>query len=76
VRITRLLIEPGHSVQLQPPCGMLVAIEAGEIVLSGAGGEERLSLQPASFKWRQIAETMELINRGGSTIHVVDVLVK
>lgn len=76
VRVVRFILQPGASATLHPPCGMLVAVTSGEALLRSAGGDARLTLDPANFQWRQSAGKMELINVGTNVLHAVDVLVK
>jgi len=76
VLVTRVLLAPGESLLLQPPCGMLVAVDTGSATLNAGGGEARLELQPASFQWRQSGTPVTLTNTGTTPLHAIDVLVK
>lgn len=76
VRVTRVSLLPGQSATLHPPCGMLVAVSAAQVTLSGAGAQARLDMQPAQFQWRQSDAPMHITNSGDAPLHAVDVLVK
>lgn len=76
VRVTRLLLAPGQSAILHPPCGMLVAVNEGQVRWRTAGGDALLDLKPANFHWRQSAGQIEITNLGRAAVHAVDVLVK
>ena len=76
VRVTRLMIGPGETVMLHPLCGMLLAVDAGNLAIKTAGGEETIALKPAEFKWRDQGESMEIRNAGSEVFQAVDVVVK
>ena len=76
VRVTRLMIEPGETLALHPPCGMLVAVTEGRLVFRGPGAEEKSVLHPADFKWRESYARLTFINAGDSVFHAVDIVVK
>jgi hypothetical protein len=76
VRVTRLKIDPGETIALHPPCGMLVAVTAGKLKFLAPGGEELVTLNPAGFKWRDSAAPVEFVNVGDASFHAVDIVVK
>lgn len=76
VRVVRLVLLPGQSAPLHPPCGMLVAVSAGKVTLDGGGAQARLDLLPAQFQWRQSDAAQRVTNVGEMPMHAVDVLVK
>lgn len=76
VRVTRILLEPGARIALQPSCGMLVAVNAGQLAFESAGPTERVDMGPAGFKWRDAALPIAVVNVGATPFHGVDILVK
>ena len=76
VRVTRIMIEPGETVALHPPCGMLVAVGEGRLTSKGPGAEEKITLRPADFKWRESYVPVVYINAGDGVFHAVDIVVK
>jgi hypothetical protein len=76
VRVTRLMLGPGERIELHPPCGMLVAVTEGELAFEAGGPQDRVSTDPAGFKWRDSYRPVTLINVGSTVFHGVDILVK
>jgi hypothetical protein len=76
VRVTRIRIAPGESLALHPTCGMLVAVTEGELMFHAPGADERVSMQPASFKWRDDYAPLRFSNTGKTLFHGVDIVVK
>ena len=76
VFVTRIILHPGESTELYAPCGMLVAVSSGRIVLESAAGSESIDLRPAGFKWRQQVQTVKLVNTGKFVFHGVDIRLK
>jgi quercetin dioxygenase-like cupin family protein len=76
VRVTRVMIAPGETIALHPPCGMLVAVSGGKLKFNAPGGEELVTFNPAGFKWRDTAAALEFTNVGDEVFHAVDVVVK
>jgi hypothetical protein len=76
VRVTRILLEPGASVALHPPCGVLVAVSGGAVALVRPGAPARIAFEPAGFDWRESFAPIELTNVGAAAFHAVDVVLK
>ncbi|MCC7548053.1 MAG: hypothetical protein IT532_09835 [Burkholderiales bacterium] len=76
VRVTRLMLAPGEQADLHAPCGMLVGVSAGELAFDSGGPEERMSMTPAGFKWREASTPVRVRNSGTEVFHGVDILVK
>jgi len=72
VLVTRIILHPGESTVLHPPCGILVSVSGGDIAFDG----ERAGMRPAAFKWRQQAGTTTLVNTGKLVFHGVDIRLK
>lgn len=76
VRVTRLMIGPGERIELHPTCGMLVSVSPGDLAFESDGPTERVTSQPAAFKWRDAYRPVTLINVGTTVFHAVDIVVK
>jgi hypothetical protein len=76
VRVTRLMLAPHQSVRLHGPCGMLVSVSGGAVVLDEPGAVNHLALEPGGFSWRQSHQGATLTNVGSEPFHAVDILVK
>jgi hypothetical protein len=76
VSITRMILHPGESTQLQPACAMLVAVSAGEVVMNSGEGESRLTLGRAGYLWQERATAQTLTNAGRTVFHGVDIRIK
>lgn len=76
VRVTRIDLQPGARATLHGPCGMLVAVTGGTLVVRQAGGDSRTTLGPAGFQWREGRQPVEIENAGDSAFSAVDILVK
>lgn len=76
VRVTRIELPPGASTTLYGPCGMFVAVTAGEMTFAAPGGKEQVSFEASGFKWREGQESMLITNSGSAPMHAVDILVK
>ncbi len=76
VRVTRLMLGPGDTMALHPPCGMLVAVTGGKLKFRTPGGEELVTFNPAGFKWRDSAAPLDFTNVGDGLFHAVDIVVK
>jgi quercetin dioxygenase-like cupin family protein len=76
VRVTRIMIEPGETIALHPPCGMLVAVSEGRLTSQGSGPEEKITLRPADFRWRESNAPVVYVNAGDRVLHAVDIVVK
>jgi len=76
VFVTRIILHPGESTELYAPCGMLVAVSAGNISLESPAGSENVDMKPAGFQWRQQAQTVKLVNTGKFVFHGVDIRLK
>lgn len=76
VRVTRIELDPRAKATLFGPCGMLVAVTGGALVIQQPGGDEHVSLGPAGFKWREGAQPVVIENVGSEPIHLVDILIK
>jgi hypothetical protein len=76
VFVTRIILHPGESTELYAPCGMLVAVSAGNISLESPAGTESVNMKPAGFQWRQQAQTVKLVNTGQFVFHGVDIRLK
>ena len=76
VFVTRIILHPGESTELYAPCGMLVAVSAGDLSLESPAGTETVDLKPAAFQWRQQAHTVKLVNTGKFVFHGVDIRLK
>lgn len=76
VRVTRVELQPGARTTLHGPCGMLVAVTGGTLVAVQPGSEERVTLAPAGFKWREGAQPVVIENAGDAPFRGVDILVK
>ena len=72
VFVTRIILHPGESTELQAPCGMLVSVSGGNISLDA----ESVDLRPAAFKWRQQDQAIKLVNTGKFVFHGVDIRLK
>ncbi|MCU0869506.1 MAG: hypothetical protein MUF30_07870 [Burkholderiales bacterium] len=76
VRVTRVELAPGASTRLHGPCGMLVAVTAGDVRIDLPGGAARITFEPAGFHWRDTRDAVTLTNVGSTPLHAVDILVK
>lgn len=76
VRVARLMLAPGESATLHGPCGMLVSVSGGTVLLDQPGALSRLALEPGGFSWRQSHQPVRLINAGHEPFHGIDILVK
>ena len=76
VRVTRIMIGPGERLALHPTCGMLVAVSEAQLAFRSLGPEERISIEPAGFKWRDAYDPVTLVNVGQTVFHGVDIVVK
>ncbi len=76
VRVTRVHVEPGASLELSGGCGMLVSVSGGELLFTGPGGREEASLAPAGFRWRESNSPLPLANRAALPFEGVDIIVK
>jgi len=76
VRVTRLMLAPGEALALHGPCGMLVGVGPGELSFDSGGPQERVSMTPAGFKWRQADTPVHVRNIGKAVFHGVDIVVK
>ncbi len=76
VLVTRIILHPGEYTELAAPCGMLVAVSAGDIALQSAAESEQITLQPAGFRWRQKSESIRLLNTGKFVFHAIDIRLK
>jgi len=55
---------------------MLVAVGEGRLTSKGPGAEEKITLRPADFKWRESYVPLVYINAGDGVFHAVDIVVK
>ena len=76
VRVTRIMIGPGEHLALHATCGMLVAVSEAQLAFRSLGPEERISIEPAGFKWRDAYDPVTLVNVGQTVFHGVDIVVK
>lgn len=76
VFVTRIVLHPGESTDLYAPCGMLVAVSAGNIRLESPAGVENADMQAAGFRWREQRQTVRLVNTGKFVFHGVDIRLK
>lgn len=76
VFVTRVILHPGEATELFAPCGMLVSVSGGSVAFGGPGGEEKMALPPAGFKWRESRQTVKLTNVGETVFHGVDIRLK
>ena len=76
VFVTRIMLHPGESTELEGPCGMLVSVYAGALFLESPGNSALLSLAPAGFHWRESNQTYRLRNAGKTVFHGVDIRIK
>ncbi len=76
VLVTRILLHPGESSELRAPCGMLVSVSGGNVMVEGPQGSESFAMQAAGFKWRKSEQTVRLTNAGRTVFHAVDIRVK
>ncbi|MGH8631191.1 MAG: hypothetical protein ACREU7_10585 [Burkholderiales bacterium] len=72
VFVTRIILHPGESTELYPPCGMLVSVSGGNVALDS----ESIELARAGFHWRQSEQTHTLTNTGRNVFHAVDIRLK
>jgi uncharacterized cupin superfamily protein len=72
VWVTRIILHPGESTELHSPCGMLVSVSGGRVML----GSESVDMRPARFKWRQQTQPVTLVNTGKFVFHGVDIRLK
>lgn len=76
VFVTRIILHPGESTELYAPCGMLVSVSGGSVALESPAGGERIDMQPAGFKWRQLGQATKLVNTGKFVFHGIDIRLK
>jgi hypothetical protein len=76
VRVTRLGIEPGQTVNLSPTCGMLVVLRSATLEFRSPGGTETMAADRAGFKWRDSFAPLVLANVGTAVLHGIDIVVK
>lgn len=76
VRVTRLMLAPRQSARLHGPCGMLVSVSGGAVVIDEPGAVNHLVLEPGGFTWRQSHQGLRLTNVGSEAFHAIDILVK
>lgn len=76
VFVTRLILHPGESSELQAPCGMLVSVSGGNVTVEGPQGSESFAMPVAGFKWRKSGETVRITNAGKTVFHAIDIRLK
>jgi hypothetical protein len=76
VFVTRIVLHPGESTQLSPPCGMLVAVSDANLRFETPLGVDNVDLHPAGFNWRQKSQNIKLTNTGKLVFHGVDIRLK
>lgn len=76
VFVTRIILHPGESTELNAPCGMLVSVSGGSVALESPAGSERIDMPPAAFNWRQRNQATKLVNTGKFVFHGVDIRLK
>jgi len=76
VRVTRLMIGPGETMKLHPPCGMLIAVTTAKLSFKGPGAEETVTFDSAGFKWRNQLQPLQFTNVGQEVFHGVDIVLK
>lgn len=76
VRVTRIELPARGKATLFGPCGMLVAVTGGVLVVQQPGSDEHVTLAPAGFRWRESAQPVVIENVGSAPIHLVDILIK
>ena len=55
---------------------MLVSVSPGDLAFESDGPTERVTSQPAAFKWRDAYRPLTLVNVGTTVFHAVDIVVK
>jgi len=76
VFVTRIILHPGESTEIHPPCGLLVAVSAGNLRLETPATRESVDLQPAEFRWHGPTRNVKLVNTGPFVFHGVDIRLK
>ena len=76
VFVTRIVLHPGESTELQPACSMLVAVSPGEVALDSGEGRRQLTLDRAGYRWQERSTAQTLTNTGRTLFHAVDIQIK
>jgi hypothetical protein len=76
VFVTRIVLHPGESTELHPPCGLLVAVSAGSLRLETPTARQNMDMQPAGFRWHDQTGNVKLVNIGPFVFHGVDIRLK
>ncbi|MEX0960108.1 MAG: hypothetical protein WDZ63_12540 [Burkholderiales bacterium] len=76
VFVTRVMLHPGESAELPGPCGMLVSVSGGDLVIGAPGETSPLTMHRAGFHWRTSRLTQTLTNAGSRVFQGVDIRIK